>query len=338
MDRPDPSHTAFRCRFARRQRNRVPRYLNWSAHALDRLRFADPGKSLQHRGDAKDLRRSKTASRSTSISNRRWPGLKRVWESFRKKPLEEIAKYAKIEHLDIDALARRTEVAGSPIIPIVEQLTARCGEHGQYLHWGATTQDLTDTATVIQIRDALAIVDADLRSDLRQPREAGAALLRHTHGRAQHVSTCGADHLRFQSCPGAGGNRAPSRTAHPDATASLGRPIWRRSGNARLTRNARARSSARTDEGTPTGRAGNRMAYASRQLRRGRQLPRDAHRHPREVRHRHQAHDADRGRGSVGACGGGTRWQQHHAAEAQPGGVQLHPRVRRDGAAERRIA
>ena len=31
------------------------------------------------------------------------------------------------------------------------------------MHWGATTQDLTDTATVIQIRDALAIIDADLR-------------------------------------------------------------------------------------------------------------------------------------------------------------------------------
>ena len=64
----------------------------------------------------------------------------------------------------MDALARRTEIAGSPIIPIVEQLTTRCGRLGEYVHWGATTQDLTDTATAIQLREALAIIDDDLRA------------------------------------------------------------------------------------------------------------------------------------------------------------------------------
>ena len=75
---------------------------------------------------------------------------------------DAIAKHATIENLDLEALARRTEVVGSPIIPIVEQLTHRCGDLGQYVHWGATTQDLTDTAAVIQIRDALGIVDTEL--------------------------------------------------------------------------------------------------------------------------------------------------------------------------------
>ena len=77
---------------------------------------------------------------------------------------EEISAQAKIEHIDLEKLRRRTEVVGSPIIPLVDQLVARCADDsGQYVHWGATTQDLTDTATVIQIRDTLAIVDADLR-------------------------------------------------------------------------------------------------------------------------------------------------------------------------------
>ncbi len=77
---------------------------------------------------------------------------------------EEISSQAKIEHLDFERLRRRTEVVGSPIIPLVDQLVARCaGDSGQYVHWGATTQDLTDTATIVQMRDALAIVDADLR-------------------------------------------------------------------------------------------------------------------------------------------------------------------------------
>ena len=33
---------------------------------------------------------------------------------------------------------------------------------GEYCHWGATTQDITDTATVLQIREGLAIVDDKL--------------------------------------------------------------------------------------------------------------------------------------------------------------------------------
>jgi 3-carboxy-cis,cis-muconate cycloisomerase len=80
------------------------------------------------------------------------------------KAAEAIAASAKIESIDMDLLRRRTELAGSPIIPVVDQLTARCGEFGQYVHWGATTQDIMDTATAIQMREGLALVDADLRA------------------------------------------------------------------------------------------------------------------------------------------------------------------------------
>lgn len=77
---------------------------------------------------------------------------------------DEISTQAKIEHIDMELLRRRTEVVGSPIIPVVEQLVARCdSDFGRYVHWGATTQDITDTATVLQVREALAIVDTDLR-------------------------------------------------------------------------------------------------------------------------------------------------------------------------------
>jgi 3-carboxy-cis,cis-muconate cycloisomerase len=77
---------------------------------------------------------------------------------------EAIAAHAKIESIDMDKLRARTEIAGSPIIPVVEQLTARCGNYGRYVHWGATTQDIMDTATAIQTRAALRIVDSDLRA------------------------------------------------------------------------------------------------------------------------------------------------------------------------------
>src|SRR5947208_8762145 len=33
---------------------------------------------------------------------------------------------------------------------------------GRYVHWGATTQDIMDTAVVLQVRDGLAFIERDL--------------------------------------------------------------------------------------------------------------------------------------------------------------------------------
>src|SRR5207249_5475853 len=52
---------------------------------------------------------------------------------------------------------------GYPVLPVVQQLVALCRDGlGEWCHWGATTQDITDTATILQIRDALRLVDDDL--------------------------------------------------------------------------------------------------------------------------------------------------------------------------------
>lgn len=44
----------------------------------------------------------------------------------------------------------------------MRQLAAQCGEAGKYLHWGATTQDIMDTAVVLQVRDALGLIGKDI--------------------------------------------------------------------------------------------------------------------------------------------------------------------------------
>jgi 3-carboxy-cis,cis-muconate cycloisomerase len=64
--------------------------------------------------------------------------------------------------IDMDELRAETEIVGYPILPLVHQLSRMCGAEGEYLHWGATTQDIMDTATVLQVRDALQIIEADL--------------------------------------------------------------------------------------------------------------------------------------------------------------------------------
>ena len=73
-----------------------------------------------------------------------------------------IAKGAGAVALDHAKLKAEAENVGYPIAGLVRQLSAKLGEPGRSLHWGATTQDVMDTAVVLQVRDALAIVDSEL--------------------------------------------------------------------------------------------------------------------------------------------------------------------------------
>jgi len=77
---------------------------------------------------------------------------------------DTIARESKLERIDFDHMRHETDIVGYPILPLVHQLVAMCGDAGRYVHWGATTQDIMDTANVLQVRDALAIVEADIRS------------------------------------------------------------------------------------------------------------------------------------------------------------------------------
>jgi 3-carboxy-cis,cis-muconate cycloisomerase len=75
---------------------------------------------------------------------------------------EAIRRGALPEAIDLAKLKAETDLVGYPIVGVVHQLAVQVGEAGRYVHWGATTQDIMDTATVLQIRDALALVEADL--------------------------------------------------------------------------------------------------------------------------------------------------------------------------------
>jgi 3-carboxy-cis,cis-muconate cycloisomerase len=76
---------------------------------------------------------------------------------------EEIQRQCRIENIDLAALKRQTERIGYPVLPVVQQIVAKCRDGlGEWCHWGATTQDITDTATVMQIREALALVEKDM--------------------------------------------------------------------------------------------------------------------------------------------------------------------------------
>ncbi|MFM0053334.1 class-II fumarase/aspartase family protein [Caballeronia grimmiae] len=76
---------------------------------------------------------------------------------------EVIARESTIDRIDFEHMREETDIVGYPILPLVHQLVGMCGEAGRYVHWGATTQDIMDTAVSLQVRDALDVIDSDIR-------------------------------------------------------------------------------------------------------------------------------------------------------------------------------
>ena len=75
-------------------------------------------------------------------------------------------KRCKLDFLDWDELRKQTELIGYPVLPVVKQLVKGVNDVenglGEWSHWGATTQDLTDTATALQIKDTLNLIERSL--------------------------------------------------------------------------------------------------------------------------------------------------------------------------------
>ncbi|MGA7233542.1 MAG: 3-carboxy-cis,cis-muconate cycloisomerase [Xanthobacteraceae bacterium] len=73
---------------------------------------------------------------------------------------EEICRHCHAAEMDFAKLKIQTERIGYPVLPVVQQLVGLCRDGlGEWCHWGATTQDITDTATVMQMREALVLIE-----------------------------------------------------------------------------------------------------------------------------------------------------------------------------------
>jgi 3-carboxy-cis,cis-muconate cycloisomerase len=76
---------------------------------------------------------------------------------------EAIARCCTVESFDVAALAQRSWSAGNPVVPLVSELTKLVpAAAARYVHRGATSQDILDTATVLVLRRASAPLLADL--------------------------------------------------------------------------------------------------------------------------------------------------------------------------------
>lgn len=77
-----------------------------------------------------------------------------------------IEETCSISHIDMEALIEAIAQGGNAAIPLVKQLTQavklKDTEAAKYVHFGATSQDTIDTAIVLQLRDALQLINKDL--------------------------------------------------------------------------------------------------------------------------------------------------------------------------------
>ena len=78
----------------------------------------------------------------------------------------KIAEHSRVANFDPSTIAKQAAQSGNLAIPLVKALTKDVAKQDQdaarFVHWGATSQDVIDTGFVLQLRDALDLIEKDL--------------------------------------------------------------------------------------------------------------------------------------------------------------------------------
>jgi len=78
---------------------------------------------------------------------------------------KEIASKAKVENIDIAAMSAEIRRIKHSLVPALKQLQAACSkENGEWVHYGATTQDVVDTGVALQLKEFHAVAMRDLQA------------------------------------------------------------------------------------------------------------------------------------------------------------------------------
>ena len=78
---------------------------------------------------------------------------------------QEIVRHAKVENVDITAIAAEIRHIKHPLVPALHALQHLCKpELGEFIHFGPTTQDVLDTGTMLQIKDAHQVYLRDIKA------------------------------------------------------------------------------------------------------------------------------------------------------------------------------
>jgi adenylosuccinate lyase len=109
----------------------------------------------------------------------------------------EIARRASTKHVTVDRVTALEAETRHDLMAVVLALTeATKSDAGRYVHLGATSNDISDTATALQLREAMGILDEDLSALVRvlvglARRHKRTVMLGRTHGQAAVPITFG---------------------------------------------------------------------------------------------------------------------------------------------------
>ena len=109
----------------------------------------------------------------------------------------EIASKCRLDLFDIDRVEERLAETAHPLVPLIWELDLLCeGDAGGYAHWGATTQNITQTGDALQLRRAHRIILGQLGSVLAAlaalaERHAETPIAGRTHGQHAVPATFG---------------------------------------------------------------------------------------------------------------------------------------------------
>jgi adenylosuccinate lyase len=103
---------------------------------------------------------------------------------------EKIAAIASTKYVKVERVKAIEKEIKHDIASLVRALAEVCGESGAYVHLGATSYDIVDTANALQLKDAIAIIEkklASLKSILQKQaaRHKETVMIGRTHG--QHA-------------------------------------------------------------------------------------------------------------------------------------------------------
>ena len=76
---------------------------------------------------------------------------------------KQIAGTAQVELLDLDAVRLEIRRTGHSLVGLLRVLQSAVGDAGEYIHHGATTQDIQDTGQSLEMRDVLDALETVLR-------------------------------------------------------------------------------------------------------------------------------------------------------------------------------
>lgn len=82
-----------------------------------------------------------------------------------KAAADDIAAHAQVGNIDIAAMSAEIRRIKHSLVPALKQLQAACGkENGEWVHYGATTQDVVDTGVALQLKEFHVVVMRDLKA------------------------------------------------------------------------------------------------------------------------------------------------------------------------------